>query len=129
MLKVLFIYLVCLEQISDLSMLKAETHKFESHYLDNLVGDEIDFYERSPINFVEKFSCPLILFQGLDDKVVPPIQARKIYQALKEKGLHVALIEYEGEQHGFRKAENIKFTLEQQMLFFARMVGHFEVAD
>ncbi|XP_031740199.1 uncharacterized protein LOC101221766 [Cucumis sativus] len=115
--------------ISDLSMLKAETHKFESHYLDNLVGDEIDFYERSPINFVEKFSCPLILFQGLDDKVVPPIQARKIYQALKEKGLHVALIEYEGEQHGFRKAENIKFTLEQQMLFFARMVGHFEVAD
>ncbi|KAJ0503213.1 putative peptidase S9, prolyl oligopeptidase, catalytic domain, alpha/Beta hydrolase [Helianthus annuus] len=62
-------------------------------------------------------------------KVVPPDQARKIYQALKAKGLPVALVEYEGEQHGFRKAENIKFTLEQQMVFFARLVGHFKVAD
>ncbi|KAF9687591.1 hypothetical protein SADUNF_Sadunf02G0109300 [Salix dunnii] len=61
--------------------------------------------------------------------VVPPDQARKIYVALKKKGLPVALVEYEGEQHGFRKAENIKFTLEQQMLFFARLVGHFTVAD
>ncbi|WMV25644.1 hypothetical protein MTR67_019029 [Solanum verrucosum] len=62
-------------------------------------------------------------------QVVSPDQSRKIYQALKEKGLPVALVEYEGEQHGFRKAENIKFTLEQQMVFFARLVGHFEVAD
>nr|CAB3467468.1 unnamed protein product [Digitaria exilis] len=62
-------------------------------------------------------------------KVVPPDQARKIYNALKERGLPVALVEYEGEQHGFRKAENIKFTLEQQMVFFARLVGNFEVAD
>ncbi|KAJ0687175.1 putative peptidase S9, prolyl oligopeptidase, catalytic domain, alpha/Beta hydrolase [Helianthus annuus] len=62
-------------------------------------------------------------------QVVPPDQARKIYQALKAKGLPVALVEYEGEQHGFRKAENIKFTLEQQMVFFARLVGHFKVAD
>ncbi|CAI0558255.1 unnamed protein product [Linum tenue] len=62
-------------------------------------------------------------------QVVPPDQARKIYEALKKKGLPVALVEYEGEQHGFRKAENIKFTLEQQMVFFARLVGHFNVAD
>ncbi|KAL2895149.1 3-dehydroquinate synthase [Bienertia sinuspersici] len=62
-------------------------------------------------------------------QVVPPDQARAIYKALKEKGLPVALVEYEGEQHGFRKAENIKFTLEQQMVFFARTIGNFKVAD
>ncbi|CAI0558446.1 unnamed protein product [Linum tenue] len=115
--------------VADVGLLRAETHKFESHYIDNLVGDEKDYYERSPINFVDQFSCPIILFQGLEDKVVPPDQARKIYEALKKKGLPVALVEYEGEQHGFRKAENIKFTLEQQMVFFARLVGHFNVAD
>ncbi|CAN4103762.1 unnamed protein product [Withania somnifera] len=115
--------------IGDLQLLRGESHKFESHYTDNLVGDEKAYFERSPINFVNHFSCPIILFQGLKDKVVSPDQARKIYQALKEKGLPVALIEYEGEQHGFRRAENIKFTLEQQMVFFARLVGHFEVAD
>ncbi|CAN1197444.1 Dipeptidyl aminopeptidase BIII [Linum perenne] len=115
--------------VADVGLLRAETHKFESHYIDNLVGAEKDYYERSPINFVDQFSCPIILFQGLDDKVVPPDQARKIYEALKKKGLPVALVEYEGEQHGFRKAENIKFTLEQQMVFFARLVGHFNVAD
>ncbi|PRQ27606.1 putative bleomycin hydrolase transcription factor WD40-like family [Rosa chinensis] len=115
--------------VADLNMLRAETHKFESHYMDNLVGSDQDFFDRSPINFVDKFSCPIILFQGLEDKVVPPDQARTIYRALKEKGLPVALVEYEGEQHGFRKAENIIFTLEQQMVFFARLVGHFKVAD
>ncbi|XP_051124272.1 acylamino-acid-releasing enzyme [Andrographis paniculata] len=115
--------------VADLASLRAETHKFESHYLDNLVGDDVAYAERSPINSVDKFSCPIILFQGLEDKVVPPDQARTIYQALKRKGLPVALVEYEGEQHGFRKAENIKFTLEQEMVFFARLVGHFRVAD
>ncbi|KAL3514539.1 hypothetical protein ACH5RR_027256 [Cinchona calisaya] len=115
--------------IGDLKLLREETHKFESHYINNLVGSENAYFERSPIHFVEKFSCPIILFQGLEDKVVHPDQARKIYHALKEKGLPVALIEYEGEQHGFRKAENIKFTLEQQMVFFARLVGKFKVAD
>ncbi|XP_019423929.1 PREDICTED: dipeptidyl-peptidase 5 [Lupinus angustifolius] len=115
--------------VADLKLLVAETHKFESHYIDNLVGGEKACFERSPINHVDKFSCPIILFQGLEDKVVPPDQARKIYQALKEKGVPVALVEYEGEQHGFRKAENIKFTLEQQMIFFARLIGNFNVAD
>ncbi|KAJ0480792.1 putative peptidase S9, prolyl oligopeptidase, catalytic domain, alpha/Beta hydrolase [Helianthus annuus] len=81
------------------------------------------------MNSVNQFSCPVILFQGLEDKVVNPEQARIIYKALKSKGLPVALVEYEGEQHGFRMAENIKFTLEQQMVFFARLVGHFKVAD
>ncbi|XP_058221016.1 uncharacterized protein LOC131331166 isoform X1 [Rhododendron vialii] len=115
--------------IGDLKSLVAETHKFESRYMYNLVGNEEDFFQRSPINFVDKFSCPILLLQGLEDKVVPPDQACKIYAALKEKGLPVALVEFEGEQHGFRKAETIKFALEQQMVFFARLVGHFEVAD
>ncbi|KAK1302399.1 hypothetical protein QJS10_CPB12g01396 [Acorus calamus] len=115
--------------VADLLSMSADTHKFESHYLDNLVGSEEAFFERSPINFVSKFSCPVILFQGLDDKIVPPNQAHKIYQALKEKGLPVALVEFEGEQHGFRKAENIRFSIEQQMMFFARLIGKFKVAD
>ncbi|KAL2455144.1 alpha/beta-Hydrolases superfamily protein [Abeliophyllum distichum] len=115
--------------VADLKSLRADTHKFESHYIDNLVESENAYFERSPINFVHKFSCPIILFQGLEDKVVLPNQASKIYHALKDKGLPVALVEYKGEQHGFRKAENIKFTLEQQMMFFARLVGHFQVAD
>ncbi|KAJ4753266.1 Acylamino-acid-releasing enzyme [Rhynchospora pubera] len=109
--------------------MSAETHKLESHYIKNLVGNEKDFLERSPINSVHKISQPVILFQGLDDKVVPPDQSQKIYNALKEKGVPVALVEYEGEQHGFRKAENIKFTYEQQMMFFSRLVGHFDLAD
>lgn len=115
--------------IADLNSLRAEMHKFESHYITNLVGSKEAFFERSPINFVDRFSCPVIVFQGLDDTVVQPEQARKIYKALKDKGLPVALIEYAGEPHGFRKAENIKFTLEQQMVFFSRTVGGFTVAD
>ncbi|XP_074588964.1 uncharacterized protein LOC141844891 [Curcuma longa] len=118
-----------LHGVPDLSLLKVETSKFESHYFDNLLGDEKAYLERSPINHVDKFSCPVILFQGLDDKVVPPVHARMMYKALKNKGLPVALVEYEGEPHWFTKPETIKFTLEQQMVFFARLVGHFEVAD
>ncbi|XP_044438575.1 uncharacterized protein [Triticum aestivum] len=115
--------------IADLASLRAGMHKFEAYYIDNLVGNKQAYFERSPINFVERFTCPVILFQGLDDPVVSPDQATTIYKAIKDKGLPVALVEYEGEQHGFRKAENIKFTLEQQMMFFARLVGHFKVAD
>ncbi|KAJ0848829.1 putative bleomycin hydrolase transcription factor WD40-like family [Helianthus annuus] len=115
--------------VADLKMLKEQSVKFEAYYIDNLVGSENAFVERNPMNSVDQFSCPVILFQGLEDKVVNPEQARIIYKALKSKGLPVALVEYEGEQHGFRMAENIKFTLEQQMVFFARLVGHFKVAD
>ncbi|KAL2652792.1 hypothetical protein R1flu_020920 [Riccia fluitans] len=118
--------------LSQLSGFGEETHKFESRYINILAGadkDESALYNRSPINFVENFSCPIILFQGLEDKVVPPNQARLIYEAVKRKGLPVALIEYEGEQHGFLKAGNIKYTLEQEMVFFARVIGGFKVAD
>ncbi|XP_076937588.1 dipeptidyl-peptidase 5-like [Bidens hawaiensis] len=115
--------------VADVKLLKQQIVKFESYYIDNLIGSEKDFIERNPINSVDQLSCPVILFHGLEDKVVNPEQARIIYRALKSKGLPVALVEYEGEQHGFRMAENIKHTLEQQMVFFARLVGHFEVAD
>ncbi|XP_024522251.1 uncharacterized protein LOC9645741 isoform X2 [Selaginella moellendorffii] len=115
--------------VSDLESLMTDTHKFESRYLTSLIGDSKAFHDRSPIHYPERFSCPLILFQGLDDKVVPPNQARMIYEAVKSKGIPVALVEYEGEQHGFRKAENIKYTLEQEMLFFARLIGGFLPAD
>nr|CAB3467469.1 unnamed protein product [Digitaria exilis] len=130
-------------QIADLASLTAGMHKFEAYYIDNLVGNKQAYFERSPINFVDKFSCPVILFSRIgrhisalltslnlyDLQVVSPDQATKIYKAIKDKGLPVALVEYEGEQHGFRKAENIKFTLEQEMVFFARLVGKFKVAD
>ncbi|KAI3944688.1 hypothetical protein MKW98_021146 [Papaver atlanticum] len=76
----------------------------------NLVGgSEEAYFERSSINFVDKFSFPVILFQGLEDKVVTPDQARKIYTALKQKGLPVALVEYEGEQHGSAASSLVVF--------------------
>ncbi|KAI7754611.1 hypothetical protein M8C21_018200, partial [Ambrosia artemisiifolia] len=115
--------------VADVKLLKAQIVKFEAYYIDSLIGSEEDFRVRNPINSVDQFSCPVILFHGLEDQVVNPEQARIIYKALKSKGLPVALVEYEGEQHGFRLAENIKFTLEQQMVFFARLVGRFKVAD
>lgn len=118
--------------VSELTALATDTHKFESRYLDQLIGPldtaaEV-YHERSPINHVESFSCPVILFQGLEDKVVPPIQATMMYEAVKKKGLPTALVEYEGEDHGFRKAENQRSTLEWEMLFFSKVFG-FELAD
>eukprot|EP00897_Mesotaenium_endlicherianum_P008320 jgi/Mesen1/7516/ME000039S06731 len=119
--------------ISELTALAKDTHKFESRYLDNLIGpfesEEQVYVDRSPINHVDQLSCPIILFQGLDDKVVPPDQAALMFEAVRKKGLPTALVEYEGEDHGFRKAENIKNTLEQEMLFFARVLGGFTPAD
>ena len=118
--------------ISDLETLARDTHKFESRYLDKLVGpypERADLYrQRSPIHAVERLSCPMIFFQGLEDKVVPPNQAEKMVAALKNKGLPVAYLAYEGEQHGFRRAETIKRTLDAELYFFSR-VFDFELAD
>ena len=86
------------------------------------------YLERSPIHHVDQLARPLILFQGLEDKVVPPDQAEKMYEAVKSHGLPVAYIPFEGEQHGFRKAENIKRALEAEFAFFARIFGY-EPAD
>ncbi|MEC4672546.1 MAG: S9 family peptidase [Nitrospirota bacterium] len=118
--------------VSDLEALARDTHKFESRYLDRLVGpypERRDVYrQRSPIHFTDRLSCPLILFQGLEDKVVPPNQAEEMFQAVKTKGLPVAYIAFEGEQHGFRRAENIKQVLDNELYFYSR-IFEFEPAD
>jgi dipeptidyl aminopeptidase/acylaminoacyl peptidase len=118
--------------VSDLGALVRDTHKFESRYLDGLVApypEREDVYrERSPINFTEKLSCPVIFFQGLEDKVVPPNQAEMMVEALRKKGLPVAYVPFAGEQHGFRRAENIKRALDGELYFYSRVFG-FELAD
>ena len=112
--------------------LAKETHKFESRYLDSLIGPYPErrhiYLERSPIHHTERLACPMILFQGLDDKVVPPDQAELMYEAVKAKGLPVALVSFEGEDHGFRKAENIKRTYDTELFFYSRVFG-FELPD
>jgi dipeptidyl aminopeptidase/acylaminoacyl peptidase len=118
--------------VSDLTALATDTHKFESRYLDGLIGaypEEAELYRaRSPINAVDQLSCPVIFFQGDEDKIVPPNQAEMMVEALKAKGLPVAYVLYEGEQHGFRKAENIKRTLDGELYFYAQVFG-FELAE
>ncbi len=113
--------------IGDLKALMNDTHKFESRYLDSLIGPYPDcaelYFERSPINFTDKLSCPVIFFQGLEDKVVPPSQTEQMVDALRRKKLTVAYLAYEGEQHGFRKAENIKRTLEGELYFYSLIFG------
>ena len=118
--------------VSDLEALAKETHKFEARYLDGLVGpypERRDLYrERSPINHTEGLSCPLILFQGLEDQIVPPKQAEMMFDAVRAKGLPTAYIPFEGEQHGFRRAENIKRALEAELYFYSKIFG-FDLAD
>ena len=113
--------------VSDLDALVRDTHKFESRYLDRLIGplpERKDLYDqRSPIHFVDRLSSPLILFQGLEDKVVPPNQAENMFNAVKSKGLPVAYIAFEGEQHGFRRAEHIKQVLDNELYFYSRIFG------
>ncbi len=118
--------------VSDLEALAKETHKFESRYLDGLIGpypERRDLYvARSPIHHVDQLSSPCVFFQGLEDKVVPPNQAEMMVEALRRKGLPVAYVAYEGEQHGFRRAENIKRSLDVELYFFSRIFG-FDPAD
>ncbi len=108
------------------------THKFESRYLDSLVGpypERRDVYrERSPIHHVDGITCPVILLQGLEDVIVPPRQAEIIVEALQAKGLPYAYLAFEGEQHGFRKAENIVRAQEAELYFYGRVWG-FSPAD
>ncbi len=118
--------------ISDLEALAKETHKFEARYLDRLIGpypDRRDIYRiRSPIHFTHLLSCPLILFQGLEDEIVPPNQAEMMVAALRVKGLAVAYVPFAGEQHGFRRAETIKRALDAELYFYSRVFG-FELAE
>jgi dipeptidyl aminopeptidase/acylaminoacyl peptidase len=113
--------------IGDLEAMIADTHKFESRYLDSMIGpypDRKDLYEeRSALRHIDLLSRPVIFFQGLEDKVVPPNQAEMMVAALKEKGLPVAYIAFEGEQHGFRKAETIIRAIEAELYFYSKMLG------
>jgi dipeptidyl aminopeptidase/acylaminoacyl peptidase len=118
--------------VADCEALARDTHKFESRYLDGLIGpypQARDVYRaRSPLYFADQLSCPVILFQGLEDRVVPPEQAERMAAALRAKGLPYAYLAFEGEQHGFRKAENIQRSLEAELYFYSR-VFRFPLAD
>ena len=111
--------------ISELTSLVSDTHKFESRYLDRLIGpypkDKNIYQQRSPINFTEQLNCPVIFFQGIEDRVVPKEQAETMVAALKKKGLPVAAQYFEGEQHGFRKAETIAQSLKNELIFYRKV--------
>ena len=113
--------------ISDLEALAQETHKFESRYTDQLVGlypARRDLYmARSPIHFARHCSAALILFQGLDDEVVPPAQSEAMFRAARDRELPVAYVPFAGERHGFRRAENIKRAIEAELVFYGRVLG------
>jgi dipeptidyl aminopeptidase/acylaminoacyl peptidase len=113
--------------VADLEALAQETHKFESRYLDGLVGpypQRRDLYvERSPIHHVDSFDRPLAVFQGLEDEVVPPAQSQMIVDALRAKGVPVAYVAFEGEQHGFRQAPNVRRSLDGELSFYAQVLG------
>ncbi|MBP9842029.1 MAG: S9 family peptidase [Simkaniaceae bacterium] len=110
--------------IADLEALALHTHKFEAHYTDGLIGPypkERQLYlDRSPIHHIDQLSCPVILFQGEEDRVVPKEQAEMMFNALKTKGIKTEYHLYPGEQHGFRMAEHIKASLEAELLFYTR---------
>jgi dipeptidyl aminopeptidase/acylaminoacyl peptidase len=118
--------------VSDLEALARDTHKFESRYLDNLVGPwpaaKAVYDARSPINHLEGFRAPLIIFQGADDPIVPPNQAHMILEALRSRQQPVAYIEYAGEGHGFRRAENIINAKQAELYFYGQVFG-FKPAD
>jgi dipeptidyl aminopeptidase/acylaminoacyl peptidase len=118
--------------VSDLEVLALDTHKFESHYPHSLVGPypaaKATYRARSPIHAIDRLACPLILFQGLDDKVVPPNQSQMMADAMRAKGLPVAYLAFEGEQHGFRKADTIIRSLEAELYFYGAVFG-FRPAD
>ena len=119
--------------VADLTALAADTHKFESRYLDSMVGawpERRDLYEaRSPINHTDRLRTPMILLQGLDDQVVPPSQAQMMIAALAARGVAYAYVPYEGEQHGFRQAQNIINAAESELSFYAQVLGFEPAGD
>ncbi len=118
--------------VSDIELLCKDSHKFESRYTDRLVGvypQEMELlHERSPIYHVDQISSPVLLLQGEEDKIVPPNQTFEIYEALKKKGVPVAMLLFPGEGHGFRQSENIQRSLEAELSFYAQILG-LEIAD
>jgi dipeptidyl aminopeptidase/acylaminoacyl peptidase len=109
--------------VSDLEALARDTHKFESRYLDSLIGpypERQDLYrERSPLHAADRLSVPVIFFQGAEDRVVPPSQTEPMVEALRARGIPVGYFLFDGEQHGFRRAENIRRALDAELYFYA----------
>jgi dipeptidyl aminopeptidase/acylaminoacyl peptidase len=113
--------------VADIEALRKDTHKFESRYEEGLVPPD-QYRERSPVHFAERLSCPVILFQGLEDRIVPPSQAEILLAALKKNGIPFAYVAFPTEGHGFREAANIKRATEAELYFYSRVFG-FTPAD
>jgi dipeptidyl aminopeptidase/acylaminoacyl peptidase len=113
--------------ISDLEAMAAETHKFESKYLEGLIGPYPacrDIYRaRSPIHFIDRLKSPVVLFQGLEDRIVPPHQSEMVAAAVRAKGLRAELFAFAGEQHGFRRRDTIVRCLEAELSFYGSVLG------
>ncbi|MEF3275540.1 MAG: S9 family peptidase [Chloroflexus sp.] len=113
--------------VADLAALARDTHKFESRYLDRLIGpypERADLYQaRSPLYHAHQINAPVIFFQGLEDKVVPPAQSESMYEALRARGIRTEYVTFAGEQHGFRKAENIITAIERELTFYGEVLG------
>ncbi len=113
--------------ISDLTFFSQETHKFESRYLDSLVGPYPEcrqlYHDRSPINFVDRITCPIIFFQGDEDVVVPSNQSESMVNAIRHRGQPVAYLSFAGEQHGFRRSETIRRALDAELFFYSLIFG------
>jgi dipeptidyl aminopeptidase/acylaminoacyl peptidase len=118
--------------VADAATLARDTHKFESRYLDRLIGPwpeaEELYRERSPIHFADRIRAPVLLLQGLEDEVVPPAQTEEMAAALRRSGVPHAVLMFEGEQHGFRRAETIIRSLEAELSFYGQ-VFRFQPAD
>jgi dipeptidyl aminopeptidase/acylaminoacyl peptidase len=118
--------------VGDLEALARDTHKFESRYLDRMVAPypaEVDLYRRrSPIYFVDRIAVPVLVLQGADDKVVPQAQADRLVETLGRNGVPYAYLLFEGEGHGFRRAENLRRALEAELSFYGQVFG-FDPAD
>jgi dipeptidyl aminopeptidase/acylaminoacyl peptidase len=118
--------------VADVEALALDTHKFESRYLDSMIGpypEQRDLYRaRSPVHFADQLERPMLLLQGLDDKVVLPSQAEAMVEVLEGKGIPYAYIAFEGEGHGFRKQENVRRSLEATLSFIGQVFG-FTAAD
>ncbi len=123
----LFSVAACLYGIGELRDLAAETHKFERHYLDRLLGTLPEhgatYDARSPIRHLDALRCPVIFFHGIEDRVVPIGQTRAMAQALRHRGIRVAVHEFEGEAHGFRREQTIRQVLELELAFYGSLWG------
>lgn len=117
----------CYYGVADIKLLAEDTHDFESRYMDSLVGplpaDEALYQARSPLHHAQRCTTPLVLFQGLEDKVVPPEHSEKMAEALADRGVPHAYIPFEGEQHGFRRADSIVTALKSELAFYGQIMG------